>query len=97
MHLLLLFAYSASSVFYRFLFNYYKTCMCSYTILQSDTLDGSVAGPSDVTSRGKKRKSGSMLTMKAERRARMLSIAAARKSKKGQSPPPPYTDPSQEL
>lgn len=60
------------------------------------TLDGSVAGPSDLTARGKKRRPGGMLTMKAERRARLQSIARARKNKQGQSPPPPYADPSQE-
>ena len=36
MHLLLLLAYSASSVFYSLLFNYYITCMHSYTVLQSE-------------------------------------------------------------
>lgn len=61
------------------------------------TLDGSMASPSDLTARGKKRRTSGMLTMKAERCARMVNIAAARKTKKGQSPPPPYTDPSQDL
>ena len=60
------------------------------------TLDGSVAGLSDLTSRGKKRRTAGLLTGKAERRARQENIRAARNSKKGQSPPPPYTDPSQE-
>ena len=61
------------------------------------TLDGSVAGPSDLTSKGKKRRSGPMLTEKAARRARLLKLSKARDAKsKGQTPPPPYADPSQE-
>ena len=61
------------------------------------TLDGSAAGPSDLTSKGKKRRAAPKLTLIAERRARQerQGWINADRAAKGQSPLPPYADPSQ--